>query len=171
MARYVEITLEKRGVACRARLLEAEAPATCDAVWAALPLSGDIYHAKYARNEIYAFYPPLTPEPLTLENPTITPIPGDVCCFDFSAGQLPAGPYGYDEESGQGAGGRDRVVDLALFYGRNNLLINGDVGFLPATVFASVTEGLEEMAAAANDIWRSGAIGEALGFRRVETNP
>ena len=167
MTRYIEISLEKRGVTCRARLLDGCAPLTCAAVWAGLPASGDVYHAKYARNEIYTFVPPMTPEALPLENPTITPIPGDVCYFDFAANQLPAGSYGYDEDLGQGAAGRDRVVDLALFYGRNNLLLNADVGFVPATVFATVTHGLEEMAAAANDVWRSGSVGETLAFRQV----
>lgn len=168
MARYIQIALRQRGVSCRARLLDAEAPRTCDAVWSHLPLEGEVYHAKYARNEIYTFVPPLTAEPLVLENPTVTPIPGDVCCFDFSAGHLPAASYGYDEQAGQGAAGRDRVVDLALFYGRNNLLLNGDVGFVPARVFAAVTDGLDDMAVAANDVWRAGAVGEVLAFSRWE---
>lgn len=165
MARYIEIELEKRGVSCRAVLLDAEAPRTCDAVWDALPLAGDVFHAKYARNEIYTFVPTLPPGDPGLENPTITPIPGDVCFFSFMAGQLPADTYGYGEN--EGAAGHERVVDLAVFYGRNNLLLNADVGFVPANVFASIVEGLDEMAAAANDVWRAGAIGEVLSFRRV----
>lgn len=166
MARHIEITLEKRGVTCVARLLDDEAPRTCEAVWNALPLSGDVYHAKYARNEIYTLVPPLPGEDPGLENPTITPIPGDVCYFGFTPGQLPARTYGYQE--GPGAGGHDLVVDLALFYGRNNLLLNADVGFVPGNVFATVVEGLDEMAAAANDVWRAGGLGETLSFRRSE---
>jgi len=164
--RFIEIELSRRGVRCRARLLDDQAPHTAQAVWDALPLAGDVYHAKYARNELYTFVEPLTPVPLALEHPTVTPIPGDVCCFDFAAGQLPAASYGYG--AGEGAGGRDRVVDLALFYGRNNLLLNGDVGFVPANVFATVVEGLEAMASAAHDVWRAGAVGEQLAFRRLE---
>ncbi len=34
-------------------LLDDEAPRTCEAVWKALPLAGQVYHAKYASNEIY----------------------------------------------------------------------------------------------------------------------
>lgn len=166
MSRYIEIGLDKRAVSCRARLLDREAPRTASAVWEALPLSGDAYHAKYARNELYTFVEPLTPSPVGLENPTVTPIPGDVCCFDFSRDQLPAASYGYGDAAG--AAWRERVVDLALFYGRNNLLLNADVGFVPANVFATVVEGLEEMAAAANDVWRAGAVGETLSFRRAE---
>ena len=166
MAGHIVIELEKRGVRCRARLLEDEAPRTCAAVWNALPLSGDVFHAKYARNEIYTFVPPFAGQEPGLENPTVTPIPGDVCYFSFTAGQLPAGTYGYGP--GAGAAGGEGVVDLALFYGRNNLLLNADVGFVPGNVFATIVEGLEEMAAAANDVWSSGAVGETLSFRREE---
>ncbi len=166
MARHLEVRLERRDVACVARLLDDEAPRTAEAVWRAAPLSGDVFHAKYARNEIYTFVEPFAdPEP-GLEHPTITPIPGDLCYFSFAAGQLPASTYGYGEE--EGAAGGERVVDLALFYGRNNLLLNADVGFVPGNVFATVVEGLEEMAAACNDVWRAGAVGEKLTFRRAE---
>ncbi len=167
MARHIEIELEQRGARCRAVLLDEQAPRTCEAVWNALPQSGEVFHAKYARNEIYAMVEPFS-DPPGLEHPTVTPIPGDVCYFDFTAGQLPADAYGYADD--QGAAGRERVVDLALFYGRNNLLINGDVGFVPTNVFASVVEGLDEIAAAANDVWRGGAIGETLTFRRAESS-
>lgn len=166
MARYVEIALEKRGVRSVARLLDDDAPRTCEAVWTALPLGNDIYHAKYARNEVYTFVPPFAdPEP-GLENPTITPIPGDVCYFSFAAGQLPSASYGYGAD--EGAAGKPSVVDLAVFYGRNNLLLNADVGFVPANVFGQIVENLEEMAAACNDVWRAGSIGERLSFRRLE---
>ncbi len=57
MPRYVEITLRKRSVTCVAALLDEHAPHTCRAVWEALPQEGDVYHAKYASNEIYALVP------------------------------------------------------------------------------------------------------------------
>lgn len=163
MARYMEIRLEQRGVACLARLLDDEAPRTCAAVWEALPLSGNVFHAKYARNEIYTFVKPPATDP-GLENPTITPIPGDVCYIPFAAGQLPGRAYGYSED--EAAAGEERVVDLALFYGRNNLLLNADIGFVPANVFAAIEENLAELAAACNDIWRRGSEGERLSFSR-----
>jgi hypothetical protein len=165
MPRFIEIALEKRGVSCVARLLDEDAPRTCDIVWDLLPLKGEIYHAKYARNEVYTFIPPPGVHP-GLENPTITPIPGDVCYIPFAAGQLPARSYGYSEE--EGAAGLPDIVDLALFYGRNNLLLNADIGFVPANVFASVTENFEGIAAACNDVWRNGAAGETLAFRKVD---
>ena len=85
MTRYLDISLDKRGVTCVARLLDDLAPRTCDAVWNALPLGSDVYHAKYARNEIYTLVEAFAdPEP-SRENPTITPIPGDVVCYDWEA--------------------------------------------------------------------------------------
>lgn len=163
MARFIEIRLERRGVSCIARMLDEDAPRTCQLIWDALPLGGDVFHAKYARNEIYTFVPPLNAHP-GMENPTITPIPGDVCFIPFTSGQLPSGSYGYEQH--EAAAGESEVVDLALFYGRNNLLLNADVGFVPANVFATITEGLDAMAAAGNDVWRNGSTGETLSFHR-----
>ncbi len=165
MARYITITLESRGVTARARMLDDEAPRTAKAVWDALPQSSQVYHGKYARNEIYSLVPALTPEPVSRENSTITPIPGDVCYFSFSATELGNPAYGYRE--GEGSDTANDIVDLAVFYGRNNLLINGDVGWVPGNVFATIEEGLEEFAAACQDVWMSGAAGETLTFKRA----
>ena len=94
--RYLEISLVKRGVTGTARLLDDRAPLTCEAVWKSLPLSGDVYHAKYARNEIYALFPPFAETEPPLENPTVTPIPGDLCYFSFAGAELGTKAYGYD---------------------------------------------------------------------------
>jgi hypothetical protein len=163
--RFITVSLDKRGVSCTARLLTDRAPLTCEAVWNALPLGGDVYHAKYARNEIYALVPPFAPEEPPLENPTITPIPGDLCYFTFTATQLGTASYGYEKNAEHR--GRTTVVDLALFYERNNLLINGDAGWVPGIVWGTIVDGLDRMADACQDLWRSGAIGETLNFRRA----
>ena len=161
--RFVTVSLEKRNVHCTARLLADRAPLTCAAVGEARPLAGDVYHAKYARNEIYALFPPFASTEPPLENPTVTPIPGDLCYFSFAGTELGTRAYGYDREVRPGT----TVVDLALFYERNNLLLNGDVGWVPGIVWGQVVEGLEAMAKACNDLWRTGAAGERLSFRRA----
>ncbi|GAA1755430.1 DUF3830 family protein [Streptomonospora arabica] len=163
MPRYMTISLEKRGVSCVAELLEKDAPRTCDAVWDALPQGSDIYHAKYARNEVYAMVPRFAAEEPGQENPTVTPIPGDVVYFSFPGGML---DRRFKEE--KGIDHLPGVIDLAIFYGRNNLLLNGDVGWVPGNVYASIVEGLGPMAEACHDVWRSGAIGERLTYRRLE---
>ncbi|WP_069811198.1 DUF3830 family protein [Streptomyces sp. TP-A0874] len=162
--RFIRVSLDKRGVSCTAKLLFERAPITCEAVWNALPLGGDVYHAKYARNEIYTLVSPFAPEEPPLENPTITPIPGDLCYFTFSDTQLGTASYGYESDAAHQ--GRNTVVDLALFYERNNLLINGDAGWVPGIVWGTVVDGLDRMAEACQDLWRAGALGESLNFRR-----
>ncbi|MDT3399788.1 DUF3830 family protein [Streptomyces sp. B1866] len=165
-SRFVRVSLDKRGVSCTARLLADRAPATCEAVWSALPLGGAVYHAKYARNEIYALMSPFAPREPALENPTITPIPGDLCYFTFTDTTLNTAAYGYGPQASDVLGQRT-VVDLALFYERNNLLVNGDTGFVPGIVWGSVIDGLERMADACHDLWRAGALGETLSFHRA----
>lgn len=99
------------------------------------------------------------------ENPTITPIPGDVLYFGFEAWEIGNPAYGYDD--GSEAHSDQGATDLAIFYGRNNLLINGDAGWVPGNVFATIEEGLAEMAAAAQDLWLRGVEGETLSFARA----
>lgn len=166
MARFITITLDLRGVSCTARLLDDAAPRTAAAVWDALPLSAPVFHGKYARNEIYGLYPQFAPRDPGRENTTITPIPGDVCWFTFSGDDLGNPAYGYETEQEHRAAA-EGIIDLAIFYGRNNLLINGDQGWVPGNVFAEITDGLPEMAAACQDVWMGGARGETLTFARA----
>ena len=167
MARHIEMTLERRGVRCRARLLDEQAPRTCAAVWDALPQGGDAFHGKYARNEIYTLVDDFAPVAPGRENTTVTPIPGDVCAFWFTAEELGSASHGYAAEQQPRAGAG--IVDLAIFYERNNLLLNPDVGWVPGNVFATIVDGLEEIAAASQDLWLNGVAGERLSFSRAES--
>lgn len=158
--RRIRISFVKRGVACVARLLEEEAPATCEVVWAALPKGGPAKHAKYASNEVYCLVPPFATIEPPLENPTIIPSRGDVLYFDFPSGML-------DTASRAALGLRDaHFIDLAVFYDRNNLLLNPGTGFVPGNVFAIIEENLEGMAAACRDFFRGLQDGEELLFER-----
>ena len=162
MARYIEISLEKRQVRCAARLLDEEAPKTCEAVWRALPQGGDIVHAKYASNEIYTLVPVLGETEPGNENRSITPIPGDVMYFYIPPGtRLPPQARSLSRD-GYG------VVDLAVFYDRNNLLLSPEAGFTPGNVFATIVRGLDEMKVGGQSVWREGAVGERLVFKRLE---
>ena len=164
MARQMRITLETRGVSCVARLLEDEAPRTCDHVWNALPQAGNALHAKYASNEVYTLVPTFGGHEPGMEHSTVTPIPGDVVYFHFDAGILPdatRASFGLEGPS---------FVDLAIFYGRNNLLLNPASGWVPGNVFATIEEGFAEMAAACQDLFTRGHAGERLRYERVGTN-
>ena len=164
MSRLITVSLDKRGVTCVARLHDEAAPRTCAAVWDALPLSAPVFHGKYARIEIYTLVPAFGADP-GRENTTVTPIPGDLCWFSFDSDDLGNPAYGYENLAGTGTTGA--IVDLALFYGRNNLLINGDQGWVPGNVFGAITDGLEDMAAACQDLWMGGARGETLSIARA----
>jgi hypothetical protein len=165
MPRHIEIMLERRQARCVARLLDEQAPRTCAAVWDALPQGGDAFHGKYARNEIYTLVEDFAAAAPGRENSTVTPIPGDVCAFWFTAAELGSASHGYSG-SRRPREGAD-VVDLAVFYERNNLLLNPDVGWVPGNVFATVVQGLEDIAAASQDMWLNGVAGERLSFTRA----
>lgn len=165
MARYVEIILEKRDVRCTARLLDEQAPRTCEAVWRALPVGGEIFHAKYASNEIYTLVAPFAEQEPGPENRTLTPTGGDVMYFYLPAGtSLPP-------EARKVAAQRGGVVDLAIFYDRNNLLLSPTEGFIPGNVYATIVSNLEGMTRAGHNIWREGFAGERVLYRRLEGDP
>lgn len=166
MARHITVTLEKRGVTALARLLDDEAPRTANAVWDALPVSSQVFHGKYARNEIYLLTPAFAAAEPGAENTTVTPIPGDLCYFTFNDDILGTPAYGYDARELPDE--KYDIVDLAVFYGRNNLLINGDQGWVPGNVFGTIVEGLQELADACQDVWMNGARGETLTFARSD---
>ena len=166
MAKHFEIRLEKRGVTAVAKLLEDQAPRTCRVVWEGLPLSAQVYHGKYCRNEVYHLLPAWASEEPGRENPTVTPIPGDLLYWTFDRSELQTPSHGY--KTGEGPAGMDLVVDIAYFYGRNNLLLNPDYGWVPGNVFATVVEGLDDLAEASQDLWLRGVEGETLSLTRLE---
>jgi hypothetical protein len=158
MARCIELALKLKGVRAVATLLEDEAPRTCNAVWEALPIEGDTYHAKWAGRELYTLGPSFPVSPGE-ENATITPIPGDVLYFDVSPDTIDL-PVALRRQHPKG------LVDLAVFYGRNNLLL-GPAGFMPGNLFATITEGLAEYAKACNELFREGMANERFIIRRI----
>ncbi len=160
MARKIEIVLEQRGIRAVAEMLDDEAPKTCEAVWNALPQSGPVWHAKFANNEIFILTAPFAPEEPGRENGTVFPIPGDLLYFFIP----PGSPVPAEVREQAAASG---LVDLALFYGRNNYL-HGPEGHMPGNLFAIITEGLNEMAAACQEIWRHGGASETMTFRGLE---
>ena len=160
MDRFIEVTLRKRGVSCIARMLDDLAPKTCEAMWNALPQENDAFHAKYASNEVYTLVPPFAPSEIGMENPTVTPITGDLLYFYFPPGAVNV-PSLREVAFSRG------LVDLAIFYGRDNLILSPNMGLVPGNRFAEVTENLDEMVEACNSVWREGFAGERLAFSRV----
>lgn len=162
MARYMEVILQKRNVRCVARLLDDEAPKTCEAVWKALPLEGQVYHAKYASNEIYTLVSAFPGEEPGRENRTLVPTGGDILYF-----YLPPGTKVPPESRGLDLDGRG-MIDVAVFYDRNNLLLSPSEGPTPGNHFAVIVKNQEEMRQAGHNIWREGFAGERLLYQRLE---
>src|SRR5581483_8122645 len=92
------------------------------------------------------------------ENAVIMPIPGDVLYFDVSPDSIDL-PLALRRTHPRG------LVDLAVFYGRNNLLL-GPAGFMPGNLFATITEGLAEYAQACGELFREGMLDERFVVRR-----
>ena len=161
MPRRVEILFRKRNIRAVATLLDTAAPKTCGALWESLPLEGEVYHAKWANNEVYTLVPPLKTEP-GAENSTIYPMMGDLGYFYTPQSQ--GGPPHFRDILTKYGG----VVDLAIFYGRNNHLL-GPAGYVPANVFGTITENLAGIAEACESVWREGGVGERLVFRTLPT--
>ncbi len=158
MARKIEILFEKHRARAVAELSDDAAPLTAEAVWKALPLSGAAYHAKWANNEVYILTPPFAERDPGKENATVFPIPGDILYLPVPPGnKVPSDMQAQCRETG--------LIDLAIFYGRDNYLLGPD-GHMPGNLFASITEGLAELAEACQDLWRNGAGEERMTFRR-----
>jgi hypothetical protein len=159
MPRRIELLLAGKKVRAVATLLEDEAPRACKLVWDALPIEGETFHAKWAGRELYTLVPPLGPSPGP-ENAIIMPIPGDVLYFDVSPDSIDL-PLAMRRKHPKG------LVDLAVFYGRNNFLL-GPAGFMPGNLFATITDGLAEYARACGELFREGMVDERFVIRRVE---
>jgi hypothetical protein len=166
MARFIEVTLDRRGVRAVARLASEHAPYTSEVLWNALPQSGPVCHAKYARNELFIRVPAFVEVEPGPENTTITPLPGDLLYFGARPKPSSTPAYTYTESNPQIT--LERRAEFAVFYDRNNLLLNPDFGFSPGNVFGRIESGLQELAAAVADLWLRGAAGETLSFRRLD---
>jgi hypothetical protein len=161
MDKYIEVLLEKRNVRCVARMLFEQAPKTCEIIWAALPQEGELFHAKYASNELYILVRDFSGGFGAAENLSVTPTIGDLVYFYFPPTY--GFPRGAEKLASEGRG----LVDLALFYDRNNLLLSPAAGFTPGTVFARAVNDFEPMREAGHRVWREGSIGERLIFRQL----
>ena len=161
MNRYIEVKLRRRDVRCVALLLDKEAPKTCEAIWQALPLEGEVFHAIHVGTEFYTLVPPFAEKEPGFENTTIVPKPGDLMYF-----YLPPGARVPEEAEHLAAAGRG-IADLAVFYDRNNFLLNPTIGFIVGNVFGTVIKNLDSLTKAGRSILREGTVGERLLFSRL----
>jgi hypothetical protein len=91
---------------------------------------------------------------------------GDVVYFSFEQWQLatPSHGCGSSEQPHQAA----QIVHLALFYERNNLLLNPTTGSFPATSSPPSSRGWTNLPRRRRNLWKRGVEGETLTFRRLD---
>lgn len=155
---HLKLELVKRAVSVPLRLRWASAPESCRALLSLLPLRRQVWHAKYANNEIYLLCRAPEPAP-TPESLSMYPSRGDLVYLPLPEGiPLPKGL--------PGIGPGDPALDVAYFYEANNSLLGGPHGPLPGTIVATVEhlDDIERMAVACRDVWFSGAVEEEMAL-------
>jgi hypothetical protein len=165
MTRYIELIDDESGTRAVATLFDAAAPATCNAIWAALetPLQAKALHAMHAGREIMLEFPEVNrrfdPEALPKENMTITPLPGEIGFLYFPARTF------IDLQRPDDSDRSSAFWDFAIFYGRDVRLLTV-LGFQPAPIFAAITENLEAFAKCCERVRSEGR--KPFTVRRVE---
>jgi hypothetical protein len=130
---------------------------TVDLLWEALaePVEVTAVHAMFAGPEIMTGLPAkaqtFDPAEMPVENQTCFPSAGDLLWYYQAPNQM--------------KGLEDEMWEIGLFYGEGGRIF-GPLGWTPCNIFGSVTEGLEEFAAACADTRISGA--KTLTIGRVE---
>ena len=160
---YIRLGLRRRGASTRLRLRWDRSPLTCAAVVPMLPVDEQVYHAKYANNEIYNLVAMPEPAP-PQEWACLYPGPGDLLFAPVSV-RLTGGFAGGNTLSGQPLRpNKDGLIlDFAFFYERGNSLLS-QYGIGPSTLFATGTsfEELDRLAEACRDVWFRGAVDETM---------
>jgi len=156
---HIRIGLEKRKTSIRLRLRWNTAPKTCAGLLGLMPISHQVWHAKYANNEIYTLSRLPDPEP-PRESLSVYPSRGDLVYLPLHEGiPVPGGV--------PGVGDGDRALDVAYFYEAGNSLLSGPHGPIAGTIVATAEtlDDIEEMAEACRDVWFAGAAGEQFWLK------
>jgi hypothetical protein len=155
-ASFIRVGLRKRATEVVLRLRWDKSPLTCAAVVQQLPVENQVWHAKYANNEVYTLTPPFQQTP-PMEWGCVYPAPGDLLFIPIPAGSfLPPGAPAMNVAHG--------LVDYGYFYDRGNTLNAGPAGPVPGTIFATARsiEEIEAFAPSCVDLWFRGVEGERM---------
>jgi hypothetical protein len=137
----IELVLRRSGVVARARLLEREAPRTCQLLWDLLPIELESIHAIYSGCELYVVWP-WQGDPPPRENFTACTDAGDLFFYYAPWYQAGASPGG----------------EIAVYYDRDAVPTGRD-GPMAGSLFATIVENRSAFAAAC----------DAMSYRGVET--
>lgn len=142
MAKKIKIRFE-RGGEFIATLIEDKAPKTCEAIWRALPLEGDVLHSKWSGRGIF-----------------IGTHLGDRLPRENQSSILSSGYVGYwrewfNEEKGE------EVIEV--YYGPS--VVRDDRGVTQLNMFALIEKDLKELADVGMRIWMQGK--EKMTVQRI----
>lgn len=153
---HIRVGLRRRGASVKLRLRWDRSPRTCRSVCDALPFEHDLWHAKYAHNEIYMLVAAWAPDP-PREWACAYPGIGDLMYIPHPPGLLPK-EFGSDQH----------VIDLAYFYERGNCLY-GPGGPAIGNIFATATsiDACESFAEDCHAVWYRGIAGETMYIEQV----
>jgi hypothetical protein len=139
MNKRVVLVFPAENVTAVAELFEREAPRTCEAIWKALPLEGELIHAMWSGPETYfPIDPSIRVEP---EHQSVNPLPGEIGYYSLSGGRIVGWP--------------DDFAEVAFFYGRGSRP-SMPTGPVAMNVFARIVENLEGFSAVCARIHREG---------------
>ena len=88
---FIRVGMRRNGASVKLKLRWDNSPRTCELVSAALPIEGDLWHAKYANHEIYILLPvvEIFGEDPPGEWQCMYPAPGDLMYLFHPPGLLP----------------------------------------------------------------------------------
>ena len=154
---FIRVGMRRNGASVKLKLRWDNSPRTCELVGAALPIEGDMWHAKYANHEIYILLPvvEIFGEDPPGEWQCMYPAPGDLMYLFHPPGLLPKNVYSPDSPR--------QIVDVAYFYDRGNNLY-GPSGANPGNIFATAVsiEDMENFAKVCLEVWKNGFSGERM---------
>lgn len=154
---FVRVGLRNNGASAKLRLRWDNSPNTCEVVSGALPVEAQLWHAKYASNEIYILLPvaEIFGEDPPGEWQCMYPAPGDLMWLFHPPGLIPGdiSPPHHPR----------KIVDIAYFYDRGNSLY-GPAGPAPGNIFATATslDDLEQFKTEVNAVWMHGFASERM---------
>lgn len=142
----IKIEILGTDVVAVAELLEEEAPKTTAAMWQAFetPVETKVIHAMLSGRELWTDLPEAArrfdPRSVPKENMTIHPVPGDMGWLFL--------PGGYER------GWPDDCWDMSFVYAPDVRFESFVEGPRPMAIWAQITEGLEDLAVAADRMWQ-----------------
>lgn len=154
--RMIEIEIMGSGITAIAKLLEEDAPETCEALWSALekPLETKALHAVWQGRTLEIELPEthrtFKPDAVPMENATIYPLPGDVLWRYHPPKAI--------------RGLLSPQCGIMIAYGPESIM-RTPIGPAPSNVWAQIIENKEAFGYEASKMWFGGA--RTIRIRRV----